>query len=444
MMSFMGRPDKRPRLASFLLFSAIACAGTILAYFRVPPLTARTLWAEDGQVFLHEYLDQGPGLLNPYDGYLHLLPRFIVAVVTPVFGIEAYSLAVTVACSIVLGLVAALTFYCGSAVTQNPAVRLGWASIPVLVAPGALETMANLANLHWYLLWLAPWVLMKSPSGPGQKVLLAASALIIGLSEIQAALFLPLLLFRLRDKSLWWAKAALAAGAGCQFYTLWRFPRISGGTGEPGDLLSIIYGYFLNTSAALFYGNSHAVREHVQDFGALPIVLSAVPFALAVFLLARFGDRMQRTTGAVWLLASGALWTAAVVINPAPYFYYSQLDSPGSWAGFFLSRYSTVPSMFLLALIPLLVARPSGNGAAPGRVPALLRSSRFRWGVLGAFIVLQAVHYFPTDAARSSGPLWAEQVRSARQSCNADPTLESVQILEAPEGWAATLRCEDL
>lgn len=438
------RLSHRSRLASFLTFSAITAAGALLAFFRVPPVSARTLWAEDGKVFLQEYLDQGPGLLNPYDGYLHLLPRFVVALVTPVFGIEAYPLAVTVACSIILGLVAALTFYCASAITDNAAARLCWASIPVLVAPGALETMANVANLHWYLLWLAPWVLMKSPTGPGQKILLGFSALIIGLSEIQAALFLPLLLLRRRDKSFWWARAGLAAGIACQLYSLWRYPRTSGGTGEQGDVLSVIYGYFLNTSAAIFYGSSSAISAHVRDFGPLPIILSAVPFALAVLLLARFGDRIQRITGAVWLAASGALWTAAVVINPAPYFHYARFDSPESWAGFFLSRYSTVPSMFLLALIPLLIARGSEQVAAPATLDALLRSPRWRWGVVGVFVVLQTVHYFPIDAARSSGPVWAEQIRGAQHSCDADPALERVEILQSPDGWATTLRCSDL
>lgn len=443
-MLFPIRLSHQSRLASFLTFSAITSVGALLAFFRVPPVTARTVWAEDGKVFLQEYLDQGPGLFNPYDGYLHLLPRFVVAVVTPVFGIEAYSLAVTVACSIILGLVAALTFYCASAITANAAARLCWASIPVLVAPGALETMANFANLHWYLLWLAPWVLIKSPSGPRQKVLLGFSALIIGLSEIQAALFLPLLLLRWWDKSFWWAKAGLATGIACQLYSLWRFPRTSGGTGEQGDVLSVVYGYFLNTSAAIFYGSSSAVSAHVQDFGALPIILSAVPFALAVLLLACFGDRIQRITAAAWLFSSGVLWTAAVVINPAPYFHYARFDSSEDWAGFFLSRYSTIPSMFLLALIPLLIARGPEQGIGPSRISSLLRSPRWHWGVVGVFVALQTVHYFPIDAARSAGPEWAPQIREARQECAADPALESVRITQAPGNWFTTIDCADL
>ena len=203
-----------------------------------------------------------------------------MAIVTPIFGLEAYPVALTVACSIVLGLISALTYYCASALTTNTIARLCWASIPVLVPPGALETMANVANLHWYLLWLAPWILIKSPSALGQKILLGASALVVGLSEIQSALFLPLIFFRLKDKSLWWAKGGLAIGVACQLFTLWMFPRAQGGTGEQGDVLSAVYGYFLNTSAAIFYGSAPTIINHILGFGAAPIVLSAIPFAI--------------------------------------------------------------------------------------------------------------------------------------------------------------------
>ena len=74
-----GRRARRLHVPSAAVPAAIALAGTVLAFFRVPPVSAGTIWAEDGRVFLQEYLEQGPGLLAPYDGYLHFLPRLIVA-----------------------------------------------------------------------------------------------------------------------------------------------------------------------------------------------------------------------------------------------------------------------------------------------------------------------------------------------------------------------------
>ena len=433
-----------PRWPPLLCLSVITCAGSLLAYFRIPSVSARTVWAEDGTLFLQEYLDQGPGLFTPYAGYLHFLPRAVVAVVTPIFGLESYAIAVTIACCIILGLVATLTFYCSSALTKSLIPRLCWASIPVLAAPSAIETLGNAANLHWYTLWLAPWVLVKAPSRLGQGILLGSTALVIGLTEIQAALFLPLVFFRLRNKSLWWAKIGLAAGVACQLYTLWMFPRPQGGTGETGDLLSVVYGYLLNTSAAIFYGDSSTIIDLVQRFGYAPILLSAVPFAIVTYLLLRLGDPLQRLMGCVWLIASVVVWAAAVVINPAPYFHYSQFISETDWEAFLLSRYSAVPSMFLIALLPLLISRNSGIKTVSVRLAAYVRSPQFYGGVVGAFVILQSVYYFPTTDLRSYGPEWAPQVRAAQQACRADPALESADIQQAPGSWVTEIPCSDL
>lgn len=438
----------RRRLSGSLGFTpavvpaVVALAGAVLAFFRVPPVSAGTIWAEDGSVFLEEYLEQGPALLAPYDGYLHALPRLVVALVVPLFGLEAYAVAVTAVCSLVVGLTAALTYFCSSALTSDMSARLAWASIPVLVAPGALETMGNTANLHWYMLWLMPWVLLRIPETLTQKLLLAFAALLAALSEIQTALFLPLVLWRPGDKRGWWARAGFIIGVACQVTTLLTFPREREGMGQDWDLLSVIYGYFLNSSAALAYGSSTVIANHIQAFGALPIIVSAIPFALVAALIARRADGTQRIAGLTWLLASVIIWTAAVVINPAPYFDYAQFGTTGSWSDFFLSRYSTAPSMFLLALVPLLIAAlvPAENSPAG----SFITGNRFRGILLGIFVVLQSVYFFPVDAARSSGPDWAEGVRDARLVCAADPAPGSVHIAQQPGGWQSVIRCEDL
>ncbi|UPO75581.1 hypothetical protein [Arthrobacter sp. Helios] len=425
------------------MLAAVGLVGAVLAFARVPAVASRTVWAEDGRVFLQDYLEHGPGLLAPYDGYLHLLPRFIVSMVAAAFGLEAYAVALTAACSVVVGLVAALTYYCTSAFTSNLMARLAWASIPVLAAPAALETMGNTANLHWYLLWLTPWVLFKVPEALAQKLLLAAAALVAALSEIQSILFLPLLFWRVRDRRSWWAKGGFLIGVTCQLVTLFTFPRERAGMGQDWDVLSVIYGYFLNTSAAIIYGSSTVIANHIQAFGPAPIILAAIPFAVVAALVGWLANGAQRVAGLSWLLASCIVWAAAVVINPGPYFKYSQFDTLERWSEFFLSRYSAVPSMFLLALLPLLIAAVSRPDSVISPA-SFIGSVQFRGVQAGVFVVLQTIYFFPVDAAGSSGPDWAEGVRSAQLSCSADPTLQSVEILQEPAGWSSTIRCQDL
>lgn len=437
------RHSKDKRRPPTLTFVVVWLAGALLSLARVPGVAVRTVWAEDGSVFLEDYLKSGLSLLAPYDGYLHVLPRLIVAIAAAVFGLEAYAVVLTVGCSIVIGLVAALTYCCSASLTSNQTAKLAWASIPVLVAPGALETMGNTANLHWYLLWLAPWLLLAIPKTPIHKLVLSSSSLIVALSEIQCLIFLPLVFWRIRCKSTWWAKGGLTIGLTCQLMTYLTSPRERSGMGQDWDLRSVIYGYFLNSSAALIFGSSTAIAKNIQTFGAAPIILSATPFAIVLIFIIRFADGTMRAVGLIWLFASAITWSAAVIINPAPYFKYSEYDSLENWSGFFLSRYSTAPSMFLLALVPLLIAISCAAGPInkPG---SRVGSVQLRATLTGAFLIMQFIHFFPIDAAGSTGPNWAEEIRNALLACKADTALHTVSLLQAPDGWNSTIQCEDL
>jgi hypothetical protein len=112
------------------------------------------------------------------------------------------------------------------------------------------------------------------------------------------------------------------------------------------------------------------------------------------------------------------------VANPQPFFDYETFGD-AQWSTFFLSRYSTVPSMFLLALIPLAAA------------VAGIRARTVGLAILGSFLVLQAVYVFPSGVARQDGPVWTVGVLEGRQVCLADPALISYPVPIAPRGWMA-------
>lgn len=82
----------------------------VVGWRRLGPVAARTVWAEDGGVFLRERVADGPwDLLQPYAGYLHLVPRIVVdaAWALPV---ERYALALSLGSCCVVGVAAALVF----------------------------------------------------------------------------------------------------------------------------------------------------------------------------------------------------------------------------------------------------------------------------------------------------------------------------------------------
>lgn len=420
--AFVPPAGKEWKSAGFALLAV--AVGTYVAFSRLPAKAQGTIWAEDGGIFLKDALAVGwSGIFSPYEGYLHIVPRFAANLVATLVPVDQYALTMNALSCLVVAVVAVLVFYLSEPFAESYAVRLCWSSATILVAPAPLETLGNFANIHWYLLWLTPWLLLKPATSPYQKVWTLLVALLVAMTEIISILFVPLFLYKFRDRSYWPARAGLTVGLFCQISTTLLFPR-SASSGYPANIISIVEGWFLNSSSALIYGDSASIIRNIQTFGAAPIVLAAAPFALILVFILVKGNPAHRLLAVVFLVASFASWAAAQIANPQPFFDYAAFAGK-DWETFFLSRYSTVPSLFLLALIPL--------AAAVAKVSWKSASS----ALLGAYLVLQVVFFFPSGVARADGPVWGEGVERAREACQADPGLKSSAVPIAPRGWFA-------
>jgi hypothetical protein len=406
-------------------------AGTLVAFGRISLTSRGTIWAEDGAVFLQDALNRR-GILDvfaPYQGYLHVVPRAAAKFVVRFFSIDDFALAISFLSCLLISLIALMVFYCSRALTENLIIRLAWASITILVAPGALETQGNLANIHWYLMWLAPWLLLKPATTRHEGVLMFVVAALASLTEILTLMFFPLFLYRFKDRSMWPARLGLLVGVTCQIVTTLSYPRSA--PYAPANLFSIAEGWFLNSSSAVVYGTSSQIALNILNFGMMPVVLAALPFfAVFAYLLIK-GTGQVRLMAVSFVAASVGAWSAATIFNFSGSFDYSNFDG-SQWRTFLLGRYSTVPSMFLLALLPLLaVARQKLTRPATS-------------GVLASLMVLQCLYFFPSAAFRQDGPLWEEGVAVARSACIDDPTMTESVVGTAPGAWKVHLRCHDL
>lgn len=408
-------------VAGVVAVLAVAC----VAFLRMPPSSRDVVWAEDGGIFLRDAMAR-KGFLDvfaPYDGYLHVVPRLAAKTVVRFFAIDDYGLAMTFLSCVATAVVALLVFYCSKAVTSNLYVRVGWASITILVAPAPLETLGNFANFHSYLLWLTPWLLIKPATSRLSGVVLFSTALFGALTEIVCALFIPLFALRLKDRAMWPARSGLIIGLVFQVVATVSDPR-SHPEGYPLNISSVVLGWFLNSSSAIAYGNSTQIIANIQNFAAWPAILAAVPFTLAAVIVFRKGTTEQRRLAAVFLLSSIAVWGATQVVNFQEYFDYAAFDAE-RWEKFFLSRYSTVPSMFILALFPLAALCDRS------------KSRHLAAAVLSLFFVLQCVYFFPQNTARNDGPEWRTSVGAARDACRSDPSLAVAPVDVAPDQWLA-------
>lgn len=414
------------------VLALITLCGAALAFLRLPPVARDTMWAEDGTIFLEDAASHGPrSLLEPYAGYLHFLPRVLAQLVVALASPEQYALWVTAVSCLALGLVAALTYHCAQAVTDSTALRLAFASIPVVVAPGAFESSGNLANLHGYLLWLMPWLLFKPAMSRMEGVVLFTAAACAALTEIQTLLFLPLLLLVFRSRRHLPAALGLLLGGAPQVYVTLTHPRIDS-LEHTLNWLSVPYGYALHSSSSILFGPAPRIGAIISGFGPAPIIVACVLLTAPVILVLWTGNGRQRLAGIVFFCASLMVWAATQVLNAYPALDYAEFQADDWLTNFFSTRYSTAPSMFLLACVPLAAAAVRNRGT--------IRADRSAALLLGAFTALQLVYFFPSQTARSAGPEWSPQFETVRAQCDAG--TDTVSIESAPEWWdPVILRC---
>lgn len=403
---------------------------TFVAWFRLPSMTRGTVWAEDGGVFLRDILSLGElrSITVPYDGYLHVVPRAVASLASTVAPVDAYAGAMSFLSCFVVAAVAVAVFFLSRSVLESAALRAMLAVIPILLPVGPEEVLGNAANLHWYLLWLAPWLLLYKPTSRYGKAFLFAATLLTAASEIITVMFLPLALWTIVARKNLWGAAGLILGVALQLLATLTKPRFATLPAVDGlDPLSVIYGFFLLPLGSIWHADSRTLGSTIGSVGGWALVVPVV-LLLAMVAYTVVVGRPALKLAALGLLTSAALcWTASVVLSGNGMFGYAKYVGTDWTAGFGYIRYAAAPAMFLMALVPIFVAAVAERGVAKSG-----RSSAF---IAAAFAAVLLGSYFPAATTRQTGPDWAAGVAEARATCTANRGLESATVLVAPTVW---------
>ncbi|MFT3798439.1 hypothetical protein [Microbacterium sp.] len=434
--------ENRPwsRLASgstgVLLTALIGVAAAATAFFRLSPTARGTVWAEDGALFLFRaaHPEQLTAwIFTPYDGYTHALPQLIGVTIWALVPIAWIGIATTVAACAVTGAVAAGVFAFTSRWNLNLAGRLFLAATTVLVPDLTFEVLGNLANLHWFLLWLTPFVLLTRARTWSGAVGLAFLMFVIGTSEIQSFLFAPLLLWHLRDRRRWPIVGGVLAAGVIQALAL------LGGSRDRGSRPSIsstIDGYFLQVPLTGLAGTGQGASGLVAHSGWPIAYAAAVPFIVCGVWFAWRSHRRAALVALI-VIASGTLWVAGFAVNYADSWNYSHMDASQLAAGIAQLRYAVVPTMLLFALVGLAIGgdrpRRERRGPSPQAVGVLVI----------AVCTLLASFTVSNGGARAQGPTWRDAVRTAAETCGTDGSAV-VQVMIAPAGWIVGLPCDSV
>ena len=233
----MRRPRPRffPR-SEFGITAALAVLASAAAWFRLPPTTQQTVWAEDGTIFLNDAISGDPAahLFAGYAGYLQLLPRLIADVVIRTVDIADAGVVINLVSCAVVGLGASLVYWCARDVIGARPLRLVLCSITVLAPLAPIELLGNAANLHWFFIWITLWILLYRPRTRTGAWILAIVTLIGAMSEIQLLVLVPLLLVNVRGHNVWPPRIGLAVGLVAQIITTLLSPRVAHAGGQIG------------------------------------------------------------------------------------------------------------------------------------------------------------------------------------------------------------------
>jgi hypothetical protein len=436
------RPFPSPWYVVLAAYLAAAAAGAVvLLWWGAGAMRpAGRLWAEDGSIFLSAAHAKsfGGAFFTPYAGYLHSVPRLIAGLST-LFPLQDAARLFAIASVATRVGVALFVFRASSGVLRSVTVRAGLAATVVLLPVGGLETLDNIANLHWFLAVAAFFALLWRPTRWWECALAALVVLLAMTSDPGVGLFAPLALLRLLALRRWrdhLVTAAFAAGAAAQLITVLgasRGPHQSFGAGE----IARFYGYRVVVGTLGGFRHTHWLATH---WGGFAIALAAAVM-LALLTPALLSKSPRR-----WFAVSCVVFATAVFVLALR----DPRVAPGSFVDAVTSvpRYDVVPSLLVLAA---LAASLDSVSVDAGR----LRRSRTTWAALGLrlAVALAFLSALPADLAASHAywnrsiwngvPSWPGALSDAAARCETTQD-RTINVAILPLGWHSTLPCRDV
>jgi hypothetical protein len=410
---------------------AVWVLASVVTWLRLPAAARDTFWAEDGHQFVADWLpDPGPAtLVQGYGGYIHLLPRGITWLVVEFVPVQAWAFVTTAAACVVTGGVAALVLVFSRDVIGAWVARVGLALVVVLTPLAGMEILGNVANLHWYLLYLTPWLLLATPRSRIGAVAMVLLALAVTLTEPQAILFVPLAVWRfLKVPAVRPVVCGYAVGLAAQVLSTVLVGRSrTGGLPPP---LSVAEGYWANAALSVFSGNGQWTGWLIFHIGWWVSLVAVLVFTLFGLYALAFGRPIVRLAVVTLVLGSLAIWCSSYIFNNDANLYYSHFE-PERFVDLTLTRYGAVPSMLLASMVPLAV------GVLLERRPSLFPVGI---AVVVGLAVVMSLNFVHRDNHRS-GVGWKEALAEARVECSAEG-VETVDIHTQPDSWVVPMPCE--
>lgn len=315
------------------------------------------IWAEDGTVFLKQAFEHGlASLFLPYDGYFHTLPRIIAVIVTWI-PVKLIPIFIVFFCYCVF--VYTITFFFAPSYKwifrSQPLTFV--AALILLLAPGQIEMLGNLTNLHWYLLLLLSVLALKDIHTPYTFSEIVIAFLCISTSGTSIIL-LPIFVLRIILK--WKEKKAAKYGEYLIVFIILLFFLIhiiiatdSSLFIYPFSIYLKIYlrHFFFSFVFPLFLGDYLTLQLH-----SIKIIYSALTIILISFVSLHLSKDWDRLYILIITLSICSLWLPVMITIARPLSMLTILNfSNYDMHYWFNSRYSfyipAIASIFWMFVI---------------------------------------------------------------------------------------------
>ena len=411
------------RLAAVLVGVVAGAISLLRLWWGNPESLTQVVWAEDGVFPLCiEKAGFLTCLVDPFAGYLLVLPRLLAGVVALV-PVEQWALATNLLAALIAGVVGALAF----AVVRR--FGLGWVAsvviglLPVVVPVVGFEAINALGSSYMLLLYLSTLVLafpLRSHvvSWP-MTIAVAVLLLLTTLTIPTAGVFLALIVEQVVRRAVPWRAGAVWAGVillGLVAQVLTALgaekPRAINASGDsfrewvdsvPETILTFWPGLRL---------------ESYDFFGVFPV--SPLPITGAIVALAiLIGGLVLVVRGGDGMVAIGLLLITGVVVGAVP-----------TIIGGSNNRYFVVP-LLLWAAAAMVALDPLARRSRP-------------WMVAIVVVIVGAVWWSALPASwfrTMPAPPWQDEVLRVENACMADPALQERIIFSPywPPDWGDAL-----
>lgn len=402
---------------------AVIFATALLLLARAPFAVSK-FWAEDGTVFFQGARQEGAfGAFGvDWAGYYHLVPRIAGAFSSSV-PIDLAPLANWLIIAVVVAWCAATLFVASKTWIASMPARLVLTAGIVLLPVVRVESIGNVANLHFIMLFPALLVMICRPQSRSEWVNGSLFVLVSTLSTLETAVFFPFAAYRVwtrKPRGLDPITIVWALGSAVHFgvvFVAGPERAISTSTSLP----SIVFNY----GKRVVFDNFSPVYRLSGVIGTVLVV--ALSFVIVRAVMVSWSKHREIAFLLVAVPAVGALlW---VVL--------------GERLGGTTPRYAVFPAMCLTW--SLFVATET----LARRFDADHRSRR--WGAVTLVPALVLVAWLPhwaPPAYRGDGPTWRETLSAAEDQCRAEGgefvTVQVPPSTADQDLWPVQLECADL